>query len=355
MIDLNKESSFDRQKIYEKLDYEPEPSGYQQVIPWTVQQQVAATNGVHYIDRIGKLKGYPAFELPVEQVKGNKIMLDIGCGWGRWVTGAAKKGYIPVGIDLRQEFCVTARQTLAQQGFSGYTLVADLKNLPFKPNVFDLVWSFSVIQHTHQKRLLACLQHIYRILKPNGFTKLEFPNKNGIRNKRGPARKFAAEAADYNSWCVRYYTPDEYKTMMQPVFGNFKYTVHSLLGIGILKEDLRYVSFKNKLIVLLSLFGTGLSKLLPFLKRYADSIYVEMIAQKTALQTSEHAVENFLQAHAKDKYNNLNIFHLLQCPINGAELVLSEDKLFLINEGLALKYPVVDSIPILVASQAISL
>lgn len=355
MTDLNKESSFDRQKIYEKLDYEAEPIDYQQSIPWTVQQQVAATNGIHYIDRIGKLKDYPQFELPVKPVQGNKLMLDIGCGWGRWVAGAAKKGYIPVGIDLRQEFCVTARQTIANHGFNGYTLVADLKNLPFKPNVFDLVWSFSVIQHTHKIRLIECLKHIYRILHPSGFTKLEFPNKNGLRNRPGPAKKFAGEADDYNSWCVRYYTPDEYKGMIQPLFGNFKYMVHSLLGIGILKEDLRYVSFKNKLIVLLSLFGTALSKIFPFLQQFADSIYIQMNVNKPELATSKIAVENFLGAHARDKKNNLNIIHLLQCPINGNSLTLSGDQLFLVNEGLAVKYPVVDSIPILVASQAIPL
>src|SRR5882762_3164591 len=133
---------FDRDKIYERLDYAPAPEGYSSEISWIVQQQIAATNGVHYIDRIGKLKTYPVYELPVRPVGGNKLMLDIGCGWGRWLAAGDNKGYIPIGIDLRLEFCRTARNVLKDMGRNGYTVVADLENLPFQNNMFDLIWSF---------------------------------------------------------------------------------------------------------------------------------------------------------------------------------------------------------------------
>src|SRR5438477_7293587 len=93
------EISFNRSKIYEKLDYEKEPGNYAGGIPWIVQQQIAATNGVHYMDRIGKLSGYPVYEMPVPHVS-EKLMLDIGNGWGRWLVAGANKGYIPVGIDI---------------------------------------------------------------------------------------------------------------------------------------------------------------------------------------------------------------------------------------------------------------
>src|SRR5690606_32321540 len=125
-------------------------------------------NGIHYIDRIGKLKRYPIYEVPVPTVTGNKLMLDIGCGWGRWLVAGHNKGYIPIGIDLRLEFCETARQVLNDLNKSGYTVVADLENIPFRDNIFDLIWSFSVIQHTHINRLTNCLSHINRIIKSDG-------------------------------------------------------------------------------------------------------------------------------------------------------------------------------------------
>lgn len=204
-------NEFDRAKIYEKLAYEPEPENYSGKIPWSIQQQIAATNGIHYFGEIGILDELPIPDIPVKNaVTKDQLMLDIGCGWGRWLLAASKRNYIPIGIDLRLEFCQLSQQIMHQNGVNGYVVVADLKNLPFIDNIFDLVWSFSVIQHTHKERMLSCLNHIFRILKPNGQTKLEFPNKNGIRNRFGPVRSSMKNAYDYNSWCVRYYSIKEY-------------------------------------------------------------------------------------------------------------------------------------------------
>ena len=57
---------------------------------------------------------------------------------------------------------------------------ADLQDIPFQPNIFDLVWSFSVIQHTHYDKLSSCVEHLDRILAKSGKVKLEFPSKMGI-------------------------------------------------------------------------------------------------------------------------------------------------------------------------------
>src|SRR6266700_1859957 len=169
---------FEKSKIFEKLKYEPEPPGYTGKIPWTVQQQIAATNGIHYLSLIGKLSEYPIPGIPLPQsLVNSQLLLDIGCGWGRWLVAAGEKKYIPVGIDFRYEFCETAISVLKARGLTGYTVVADLKELPFIEGIFDVVWSFSVIQHTHRTRLESCIKDIARILKNGGYCKLEFPNK----------------------------------------------------------------------------------------------------------------------------------------------------------------------------------
>ena len=345
------DTEFERSKIYEKLDYVPAPTDYSGKLPWPVQQQIAATNGIQYVDRIGKLTDYPRYELPVDKVT-RGLMLDIGSGWGRWLVAGAYKGYIPVGIDLRLEFCQVSRQTLKNAGKNGYTVVADLKEIPFKPNVFDLVWSFSVIQHTHKDRLMGCLNDIKRILKPGGFTKLEFPNKNGIRNHWGSAKKFAAEANDYNSWAVRYYTPAEYKKIFDNIFGNFSYTNHSFLGIGVLKEDLKYVSLKNKLLCGISLTGSLLTKIITPLKYYADSIYIE--SHKDSGAVAENEIAEFFAAHQQNPGDNLNIVHLLKCPVSGQALQVSPGKNKVITTDGSIQYPVIDNIPILIRSEIIS-
>ena len=108
---------FERSKIYEKLDYLPQPENYKGKLPWRIQQQIAATNGIQYADRVGKLTDYPTYELPVRKVSDGLMLVyppypprrsrrNIGTGWGRWLVAGAAKGYIPVGIDLRLEFCI---------------------------------------------------------------------------------------------------------------------------------------------------------------------------------------------------------------------------------------------------------
>src|SRR5450631_4332623 len=146
LIDLLPGPEVVREKIYERLDTRPQPAGYSGKIPWIVQQQIAATNGIHFINSIGALSEYPIPEIPVPHArKSGDLLLDIGNGWGRWLVAAADKDYVPVGIDIRLEFCETARKVLQAKGQSGYSVVADLQNLPFLNSIFNVVWSFSVI------------------------------------------------------------------------------------------------------------------------------------------------------------------------------------------------------------------
>ncbi|WP_338768288.1 methyltransferase domain-containing protein [Bernardetia sp. ABR2-2B] len=350
------DSEFDRTKIYEQLQYLPKPQGYYKDIPWTVQQQVSATNGIQYEDIVGKLDTYPKYNLPVDAVSGDKLMLDIGCGWGRWLVAGAEKGYIPIGIDIRLEFCKTAKQTLAHFGKSGYTCVADLQHLPFIDGILDLVWSFSVIQHTHKQRLNSCLNNINRILNPKGYTYLEFPNKQGIRNSMGPAKTFHKEKDDINSWDVRYYTIEEYKNIFTPIFGNFDYDNHSFLGIGVLPEDLKYVSPKYKLICATSLFCSWFADRLSFMKKYSDSVFIKAKSQvEKAPQTSIEQLEKFWKAHQSNPNDNLNLVHLLRCPISHTSVELSEDKTQIISPSINKFYPIDETIPIMIASEAVSL
>ncbi len=345
---------FEKFKVYEKLDYSPEPPNYKGQIPWKVQQQIAATNGIHYISAIGKLQKFPIPEIPLPPVQNKELLLDIGNGWGRWLVGAGKKGYIPVGIDIRLEFCETARTVLNLNGLNGYTVVADLGELPFKEGVFNVVWSFSVIQHTHKDRFTSCVNHIYRILKKNGYCFLEFPSKSGLWNRIGPVKKSAKEKDDYNSWCVRYYSIAEYKRNFIKVFKNFSFKNHSFFGIGVLPNDLDYVvGLKNKIIVSTSLFLSKIASIIKPLKYLSDSIYIKSIKKDGA--ENEKAVETFKQLHAKNPKHNLNIVSLLRCPVSGGELILDETGSKLISPAAKVYYPVVNNVPILIKTEAVPL
>lgn len=340
---------FIKSKIYEKLDYLETPSSYNGDIPWVLQNQIAATNGIHYANRVGKLNTVPEYSLPVSNVSNDSIMLDIGSGWGRWLVAAAKKGYIPVGIDLRLEFCETQQYLLKSQNIKGYSVVADLEALPFQENIFDLIWSFSVIQHTHQQKLNKCLYNINQIVNNSGKVLLEFPNKGGIRN-RFIYNKVSQNIDDYNSWDVRYYTISEYQNILSKYLSSIKFTNHSFLGIGILPEDIKYVSTKNKIICSISRFLSNLAGLVPFLINFSDSLYFE--ATKSYVASENASRSRFLEKHKNSDFDNLNIIELLKCPISEGNLLLDESKTKVISPSIQMYFPIVNNIPIIVKSEA---
>src|SRR5450432_470679 len=341
-----------RERVYERLDTMPQPDNYTGKIPWVVQQQIAATNGIHFVNSIGTLTEYPIPEIPVPHArKSGDLLLDIGNGWGRWLVAAADKDYVPVGIDIRLEFCETARKVLEANGQNGYTVVADLQNLPFLNSIFNVVWSFSVIQHTHLDRFTRCLSHVERILADNAYCYLEFPNRNGIRNRFGPAAK--PNNSDFDSWDVRYYTPEEYEKIFRIFFDNYNYYNHSVLGIGILPGDGKYAKgLKNKTVITASRALSTLAELIPPIKAIADSIYIKSVKHGVADQASVEAKKSFQSAHVLNPSDNLNIVHLLRCPVSGGAVELSDDGTEVISRFARLAYPVKNNIPIMIASEA---
>jgi SAM-dependent methyltransferase len=93
-----------------------------------------------------------------------KLVLDCGCGMGRFAEIALKAGAEVVGTDLSYAIDV-ARENLGSN--SRFTPVqADIFHLPFKKNVFDYVYSFGVLHHTPDAR--AAFQAIVPHLKPGG-------------------------------------------------------------------------------------------------------------------------------------------------------------------------------------------
>jgi uncharacterized protein YbaR (Trm112 family)/SAM-dependent methyltransferase len=271
-------------------------------------------------------------------------------------VAAAQKGYIPVGIDIKMESCEAGLAVLQDMGLQGYTVMADLQAIPFQDNIFEQVWSFSVIQHTHRKRALNCLQEINRILQNNKSCKLEFPTKHGFWNKRVIAnRPDKNEEDDFDSWCVRYYDLQELETWCQSIFGNFIFDTHCYFGIGILPLDLQYVKWYYKPAVATSLLLTATSKLITPLKYIADSVYVVARKQHAATKPNTDHVAEWKQSIKNKAWNNLDIVPLLCCPVSGSSLVHDKDQNRLVTTTGGLYYPVRNNIPVLLAGESKSL
>jgi SAM-dependent methyltransferase len=92
-----------------------------------------------------------------------KLVLDVGCGMGRFAEVATRWGARVIGVDLSAAAEVAAHN-LADRDFLAFQ--ADVFNLPFAPGSFDCVYSIGVLHHTPdcEKAFKALPQY----LRPGG-------------------------------------------------------------------------------------------------------------------------------------------------------------------------------------------
>jgi SAM-dependent methyltransferase/uncharacterized protein YbaR (Trm112 family) len=318
-------------------------------VPDYVQRMIAGTNGRMWIPLIGKLNSLPIPSIPIPPAPAEGgLFLDIGAGWGRWLVAAARKGYTSVGIDIKYESAEGTREVLRLANRTGYVLVADLAALPFAEDLFDVVWSFSVIQHVHRDKADRCLDGIARCLKPGGLTVLEYPTQTGLWNRFVQARRpDAHEEDDPEAWCVRYYTLSDLRDRFVRRFGQFSYKAHCYFGIGILPTDLGWVPWRYRPVVLGSLLTAALANtLLPPLARAADSVYCS--ARKPGLWVG--GLPPLSAPPGADP--NLALLPYLRCPKTRGALVWDADRKRLLSRTAGIAYPVRNGIPILLPEHA---
>jgi 2-polyprenyl-3-methyl-5-hydroxy-6-metoxy-1,4-benzoquinol methylase len=98
-----------------------------------------------------------------EELKG-KLVLDVGCGMGRFAEVATTWGARVVGIDLSAAAEVAAKN-LADRDF--VAMQADVFALPFAPESFDIIYSVGVLHHTPDCE--AAVKALDKYLKPGGI------------------------------------------------------------------------------------------------------------------------------------------------------------------------------------------
>src|SRR5437588_7327474 len=106
---------------------------------------------------------YKKAGLTPEEVRG-KLILDVGCGMGRYAEVATRWGARVVGIDLSAAAEVAARN-LADRDFVAFQ--ADVFALPFALESFDIIYSIGVLHHTPDCE--AAVKTLDKYLKPGGL------------------------------------------------------------------------------------------------------------------------------------------------------------------------------------------
>jgi SAM-dependent methyltransferase len=100
--------------------------------------------------------------LKPEDLQG-KLILDVGCGMGRFAEVATRWGARVVGIDLSAAAEVAAKN-LADREFVAFQ--SDVFSLPFAPESFDCIYSMGVLHHTPDCE--KAVKVLPQYLKPGG-------------------------------------------------------------------------------------------------------------------------------------------------------------------------------------------
>jgi 2-polyprenyl-3-methyl-5-hydroxy-6-metoxy-1,4-benzoquinol methylase len=101
-------------------------------------------------------------------------ILEIGCGYGRYIHTLADMGYTDCyGIDLSREQIEYAREKLHLKNVEQGDALAWLGE---RPGVYDYVLALDILEHLPTVELMNMCMNIRSALKPGGFAIFQVPN-----------------------------------------------------------------------------------------------------------------------------------------------------------------------------------
>jgi SAM-dependent methyltransferase/uncharacterized protein YbaR (Trm112 family) len=236
-----------------------------------VSYLVGATNGNLYQHLIGSLPDYPIPTLPMPSAPGNRL-LDLGCSWGRWSIAAARKGYDPVGLDPSLGAVLAAQRLSVRLGVPFVGVVGDARYLPFKAEVFDAVYSYSVLQHFSKQDTRNALHEIRRTLRDRGRFGIQMASAWGVRSFQLQARRRFRQPSSFE---VRYWSPLELTRTFREIFGLVRMSVDCYFGLGLQAADIRFMSPTRRYLIYVSELLKGVAGWFRPLVYAADSLLLE--------------------------------------------------------------------------------
>lgn len=104
-------------------------------------------------------------------------ILDLGCGLGYGAAILSKSGRNVIGIDFSLAALSYARSVYRGPQY----VVANINNLPFRNNIFDVVVAFEIIEHVPEPH--RALDEISRVLREKGVLFASTPNIENLSNR----------------------------------------------------------------------------------------------------------------------------------------------------------------------------
>jgi SAM-dependent methyltransferase len=127
-----------------------------------------------------------------------KLVLDAGCGNGRYAKFTSEWGARVVGVDISSAVDVAAANLRSHDHVD--IVQADLFRLPFRPGVFDLAYSVGVLHHTPDAA--GAFRSVARTVRAGGSFSI-FVHARGNRmlyRSNMLLRRFTAKASYKTTW-----------------------------------------------------------------------------------------------------------------------------------------------------------
>ena len=152
----------------------------------------------YYIDLLQKAALEEVLEL-----KGNEIVLDFGCGSGRfsyWIAPRVKK---VIGLEITPEMIELAERyrTAENVGFKVY----DGVHFPSLPYSFDLILSVGVLQIMKEEILKSALSSLAQYLKEDGMFYLIEQASDNPKVERPKVEEYLQAFKESKLECLQYY------------------------------------------------------------------------------------------------------------------------------------------------------
>lgn len=114
------------------------------------------TTVFHALKHIGSLEG--------------KLVLDVGCGQGRWTDLWQSRGADAVGIDISLPLLKANLRRPTDGGSPEKTFAAmAVENLGIADGLIDMISSVTVLQHIPYQKQLRAIREMVRCVRPGGF------------------------------------------------------------------------------------------------------------------------------------------------------------------------------------------
>ncbi len=266
-----------REAVPKNMAPSPQVAGQEGAIDAFVNDWVVNTNGNLYRGARGRLKRYPIPVWPLAPAA-DKIVVDVGCGWGRWSVAAARAGFFPVGLDVHIDALAAAKRVSRQLGAETAQVCGDIEALPFRSGSVDVVFSYSVLQHIDRTKVMRFFAEAARVLKPGGVCLVQLPNSCGLYSIMRQAKRGFRDAAP-GTFEMRYWTRGGIREAIEKAgLRDLRLRADGFFSQDPQLSDLDLLSPAGKLVVLASHSGRRMADALPALVRLADSLWVEAVA-----------------------------------------------------------------------------